>query len=193
MKASTHQVTRLLTNWRNGDQTALDRLLPLVYDELHRIAARYMRGERRRNTLQTTALVNEAYMRLADYKRMQWQDRAHFFAAAAQAMRRILIDFARARQNLKRGGDAERVSFDEGMLATSANGTDLLALNEALEQLAMMNARQARGVELRYFGGLNEEEVAHVLGISPRTVRSDWQLARAWLYKTLTTGNGNDT
>ena len=193
MKASTHQVTRLLTNWRTGDQTALDRLLPLVYDELHRIAARYMRGERRRNTLQTTALVNEAYMRLADYKRMQWQDRAHFFAAAAQAMRRILIDFARARQNLKRGGDAERVSFDEGMLATSANGTDLLALNEALEQLAMMNARQARGVELRYFGGLNEEEVAHVLGISPRTVRSDWQLARAWLYKTLTTGNGNDT
>jgi RNA polymerase sigma factor (TIGR02999 family) len=163
-----------------------------VYDELHRIAARYMRGERRRNTLQTTALVNEAYMRLADYKRMQWQDRAHFFAVAAQAMRRILIDFARARQNLKRGGDAERVSFDEGILATSTNGTDLLALNEALEQLAMMNARQARVVELRYFGGLNEEEVAHVLGIAPRTVRSDWRLARAWLYKTLTTGNGND-
>jgi RNA polymerase sigma factor (TIGR02999 family) len=192
MKATTHQVTHLLTDWRNGDQTALDRLLPLVYDELHRIAARYMRGERRRNTLQTTALVNEAYMRLADYKRMQWQDRAHFFAVAAQAMRRILIDFARARQNLKRGGDAERVSFDEGILATSTNGTDLLALNEALEQLAMMNARQARVVELRYFGGLNEEEVAHVLGIAPRTVRSDWRLARAWLYKTLTTGNGND-
>jgi RNA polymerase sigma-70 factor, ECF subfamily len=190
MKASTDQVTRLLTDWRDGDETALDRLLPLVYDELHRIAGRYMRGERRRNTLQTTALVNEAYMRLADYKRMQWQDRAHFFAAAAQAMRRILIDFARARQNLKRGGDAERVSLDEGIVATHTNGTDLLALNEALEQLATMNARQARVVELRYFGGLKEEEVAHVLGIAPRTVRSDWQLARAWLYKTLTAGNG---
>src|SRR5687768_16470204 len=144
MKASTHQVTRLLTDWRNGDETALDRLLPLVYEELHRIAGRYMRGERRRNTLQTTALVNEAYMRLADYKRMQWQDRSHFFAAAAQAMRRILIDFARARQNLKRGGDAERVSLDEGIVATHTNATDLLALNEALEQLATMNARQAR-------------------------------------------------
>lgn len=189
MKATTHQVTRLLTDWRNGDQAALDRLLPLVYDELHRIAGRYMRGERHRNTLQTTALVNEAYMRLADYKRMQWQDRAHFFAVAAQAMRRILIDFARARQNLKRGGAAAHVSLDDGIIATSTNGTDLLALNEALDQLAKMNARHARVVELRYFGGLNEEEVGHVLGIAPRTVRSDWQLARAWLYKTLATVN----
>jgi len=190
MKASTHQVTRLLTDWQNGDQTALDRLLPLVYDELHRIAARYMRGERRRNTLQTTALVNEAYMRLADYKRMQWQDRAHFFAAAAQAMRRILIDFARARRNRKRGGDAERVTLAEDIAPAPDNSTDLLALNEALEQLEKMNARQARVVELRYFGGLDEKEVGHVLGIAPRTVRADWQLARAWLYKTLTTGNG---
>jgi RNA polymerase sigma factor (TIGR02999 family) len=190
MSGTTHQVTRLLIDWRNGDQTALDRLLPLVYDELHRIATRYMRGERRRNTLQTTALVNEAYMRLADYKRMQWQDRAHFFAVAAQAMRRILIDFARARRNRKRGGDAERVSLDEGIAPTTDNSTDLLALNEALEQLEKMNARQARVVELRYFGGLDEKEVGHVLGIAPRTVRADWQLARAWLYKTLTTGNG---
>lgn len=189
MTATTHQVTRLLTDWRDGDQTALDRLLPLVYDELHRIAARYMRGERRGNTLQTTALVNEVYMRLADYKRMQWQDRAHFFAVAAQAMRRILIDFARARRNRKRGGDVERVSLDEGAVATRDNGTDLLALNEALQQLERMNARQARVVELRYFGGLDEKEVGHVLGIAPRTVRADWQLARAWLYKTLASGN----
>jgi len=190
MSIKTHQVTRLLADWRNGDQTALDRLLPLVYEELHRIAARYMRGERREHTMQTTALVNEAYMRLADYKRMQWQDRAHFFAVAAQAMRRILIDFARARRNRKRGGDAERVSLAEDIVPTPDNSTDLLALNEALEQLETMNARQARVVELRYFGGLDEKEVGHVLGIAPRTVRADWQLARAWLYKTLTSGNG---
>lgn len=189
MTATTHQVTRLLTDWRDGDQTALDRLLPLVYDELHRIAARHMRGERRGNTLQTTALVNEAYMRLADYKRMQWQDRAHFFAVAAQAMRRILIDFARARGNRKRGGDLERVSLDEGAVASPHNSTDLLALNEALDQLERMNARQARVVELRYFGGLDEAEVGHVLGIAPRTVRADWQIARAWLYKTLASSN----
>jgi RNA polymerase sigma factor (TIGR02999 family) len=188
MSATTHQVTRLLVDWRNGDQTALERLLPLVYEELHRIAARHMRGERREHTLQTTALVNEAYMRLADYKRMQWQDRAHFFAVAAQAMRRILIDFARARRNRKRGGDAERVTLDEGLAPTPDNHTDLLALNEALEQLEKMNARQARVVELRYFGGLDEKEVGHVLGIAPRTVRADWQLARAWLYKTLKSG-----
>jgi RNA polymerase sigma factor (TIGR02999 family) len=190
MPTKTHQVTRLLADWRNGDQTSLDRLLPLVYEELHRIAARYMRGERREHTMQTTALVNEAYMRLADYKRMQWQDRAHFFAVAAQAMRRILIDFARARRNRKRGGDAERVSLGEDIAPALDNGTDLLALNEALEQLEKMNARQARVVELRYFGGLDEKEVGHVLGIAPRTVRADWQLARSWLYKTLTGGNG---
>ena len=190
MPTKTHEVTRLLADWRNGDQTALDRLLPLVYEELHRIAARYMRGERREHTMQTTALVNEAYMRLADYKRMQWQDRAHFFAVAAQAMRRILIDFARARHNRKRGGDAQRVSLDEGIAPAPDNSTDLLALNEALERLEKMNARQARVVELRYFGGLDEKEVGHVLGIAPRTVRADWRLARAWLYKTLTSGNG---
>jgi RNA polymerase sigma factor (TIGR02999 family) len=186
MKATTHELTRLLTDWRNGDQTALDRLLPLVYDELHRIARRYMRGERRENTMQTTALVNEAYMRLADYKRMQWQDRAHFFAVAAQAMRRILIDFARARHNRKRGGDAERVSLDEGTVPAPDKSDNLLALNEALEQLEKMSARQARVVELRYFGGLDEKEIGQVLGIAPRTVRADWQIARTWLYKTLT-------
>ena len=185
MTPTAHQVTRLLIDWRNGDQTALDRLLPLVYDELHRIAARYMRGERTGHTLQTSALVNEAYMRLADYKRMQWQDRAHFFAVAAQSMRRILIDFARARQHRKRGGGAERVSLAEDIAVGPNSHMDLLALNEALENLAKLNPRQARVVELRYFGGLKEEEVGHVLGIAPRTVRADWQLARAWLYKTL--------
>ena len=188
MMPAPHEVTRLLVDWREGDQTALERLLPLVYDELHRMAARYMRGERPGHSLQTSALVNEAYLRLADYRQMQWQDRAHFFAVAAQAMRRILIDFARARQNLKRGGGAERVSLDENCAAKTDEGTDVLALNEALEELAKLNARHARVVELRYFGGLNEEEIAHVLGIAPRTVRSDWQVARAWLYKELTKG-----
>ena len=183
----------MLIDWRNGDQTALDRLLPLVYEELHRIAARYMRGERTEHTLQTSALVNEAYMRLADYKHMKWQDRAHFFAVAAQAMRRILIDFARARRNYKRGRGAERVSLAEDIAVAPSGGTDVLALNEALESLAKLNARQARVVELRYFGGLNEEEVGHVLGIAPRTVRGDWQLARVWLYKTLALRDSHDT
>lgn len=193
MISTTHEVTRLLTNWRSGDQKALNCLLPLVYDELHRIAARYMRGERTGHTLQTSALVNEAYLRLADYKQMQWQDRAHFFAVAAQAMRRILIDLARARKNLKRGAAAQRVSLNEAVLVTSGSGADLIAIDEALEQLAKLNQRQARVVELRYFGGLTEEEVAHVLGIAARTVRSDWKLARAWLYKTLTNGSSCDT
>ena len=188
MTPATHEVTRLLLDWRAGDQTALERLLPLVYEELHRMAARYMRGERKGHTLQTSALVNEAYLRLADYKQMQWQDRAHFFAVAAQAMRRILIDFARARQNLKRGGGAEHVTLDEALAVTPEGGTDLLALDEALERLAALNARQARVVELRYFGGLSEEEVASVLEVAPRTVRNDWSLARAWLYKELSCG-----
>lgn len=189
MMLAPHEVTRLLVDWREGDQTAFDRLLPLVYDELHRMAARYMRGERPGHTLQTSALVNEVYLRLADYKQMQWQDRAHFFAVAAQAMRRILIDFARARQNLKRGGGAERVSLDKALVVTPEGGTDLLALDEALGRLAALNSRQARMVELRYFGGLSEEEVAEVLGIAPRTVRYDWSLARAWLYRELSGGS----
>ena len=132
-------------------------------------------------------------MRLADYKQMKWQDRAHFFAVAAQAMRRILIDFARARRNYKRGRGTERVSLAEDIAVAPSGGTDILALNEALESLAKLNARQARVVELRYFGGLNEQEVGHVLGIAPRTVRGDWQLARAWLYKTLAAGDSRDT
>ena len=185
MMLAPHEVTRLLVDWREGDQTALERLLPLVYDELHRMAARYMRGERPGHSLQTSALVNEAYLRLADYKQMQWQDRAHFFAVAAQAMRRILIDFARARQNLKRGGGAERVSLDEALVMTPEGGADLLALDEALGRLGDFNPRQARVVELRYFGGLRDEEVAEVLGTAPRTVRHDWSLARTWLYREL--------
>jgi RNA polymerase sigma factor (TIGR02999 family) len=188
MMLAPHEVTCLLVDWREGDQTALERLLPLVYDELHRMAARYMRGERPGHSLQTSALVNEAYLRLADYKQMQWQDRAHFFAVAAQAMRRILIDFARARQNLKRGGRAERVSLDEALVVTPEGGADLLALDEALGRLAALNPRQARVVELRYFGGLREEEVAEVLGTAPRTVRHDWSLARTWLYRELSGG-----
>ena len=189
-KAAPPAVTQLLRAWSEGDESALERLVPLVEGELRRLARGYMARERGAHTLQPTALVNEAYLRLIDARHVQWQDRAHFFAVAAQAMRRVLIDFARARQNLKRGGGALRVSLDEGLVAAPERGADLLALDEALAQLARLNPRQARVVELRYFGGLSEEEVGHVLEIAPRTVRLDWKLARAWLYKTMTKGAG---
>ncbi len=157
-----------------------------MYDELRRLAARYMRRERPGHTLQTSALINEAYLRLVDARGVQWQNRAHFFGVSAQVMRHILVDFARARQNLKRGGGAQPVSLDAVMVSVPERGTDLLALDEALERLAALSPRQSRVVELRYFGGLTEEEVAEVLSISPRTVRNDWGLARAWLYRELT-------
>ncbi|HYT66733.1 MAG TPA: sigma-70 family RNA polymerase sigma factor [Vicinamibacterales bacterium] len=179
-------VTRLLQAWRHGDTAALEQLTPIVYDELRRLAARYMRRERPGHTLQTSALINEAYLRLVDARGVQWQNRAHFFGVSAQVMRHILVDFARARQNLKRGGGAQPVSLDAVMVSVPERGTDLLALDEALERLAALSPRQSRVVELRYFGGLTEEEVAEVLSISPRTVRNDWGLARAWLYRELT-------
>ena len=184
------EVTQLLRAWGEGDREALDRLIPLVHAELHRLAHNYMRREQGGHTLQTSALVNEAYLRLVDIKGVGWQDRAHFFAVSAQIMRRILVDFARSRQNLKRGGGAQRVSLDEALVVSPERGADLLALDEALERLAGLNARQSQVVELRYFGGLSEDEVAEVLKVSPRTVRSDWSLARAWLYREL--GRGVD-
>lgn len=185
-------VTGLLLAWSDGDQSALERLMPLVYAELHRLAKRYMGREHAGHTLQTSALVNEAYLRLIDAQGVRWQNRAHFFAVSAQIMRRILVDFARARQNVKRGGGAKQVTLDEGLVLSPERGADLLALDEALERLATLNTRQSQVVELRYFGGLNEEEVAEVLKVSSRTVRTDWSLARAWLYRELSSGGRDD-
>jgi RNA polymerase sigma factor (TIGR02999 family) len=192
-QASRQEVTGLLQAWSAGDQEALEKLVPLVYAELHRLAKRYMGRERAGHTLQTSALVNEAYLRLVDAHSVQWQNRAHFFAVSAQTMRRILVDFARAKQNLKRGGGAQQVTLDEGLLISSNNGADLLALDESLERLAALNPRQSKVVELRYFGGLNEDEISEALKISPRTVRSDWSLARAWLYRDLNQGGSDDS
>lgn len=192
IQASREEVTGLLRAWSDGDQTALDKLMPLIYAELHRLAKRYMGREHAGHTLQTSALVNEAYMRLVDAHGVRWQNRAHFFAVSAQIMRRILVDFARARQNLKRGGGAQQVTMDEGLVVSPERGPDLLALDEALEKLASLNPRQSKVVELRYFGGLNEEEAAEALNVSSRTVRHDWSLARAWLYRELNREGTND-
>jgi RNA polymerase sigma factor (TIGR02999 family) len=182
MAASTsHAVTGLLLAWGQGEQAALEKLVPLVYAELRRIAHRYMNRERRGHTLQTTELVNEVYLRLIDANQVRWQDRAHFFAISAQLMRRILVDFARSRRYLKRGGGAHRATFDEALLASPAPGPDLVALDDALEELAVKDARKSRVVELRFFGGLSVEETAEVLKVSPDTVHRDWRLAKAWL------------
>ena len=181
------EVSGLLRAWSEGDQRALGRLTPIVYDELHRLARRYMRRERSGHSLQTTALVNEAYMRLVDYRRMHWQDRAHFFAVAAQVMRRILVEHAR-RHNLKRGGGVQHDSLEEAAVVGGDQDTDLMALDDAMNALARIDARKARIVELRFFGGLSVEETAEVLKVSPITVKRDWRAARAWLYRELTSG-----
>jgi RNA polymerase sigma factor (TIGR02999 family) len=185
VQPSVQEITSLLLAWGNGDQMALEKLMPLVYEELRRLARHYMNRQRPGHTLQTTALVNEAYLRLVDSAQVQWQNRAHFFAVSAQLMRRILVDFARARTNLKRGGGAQRITFDEAPEVSTERGADLIALDDALNTLAAMNPRQSQIVELRYFGGLSEEETAEALKISTRTVRRDWSLARAWLYREL--------
>jgi RNA polymerase sigma factor (TIGR02999 family) len=180
----TGNISVLLRAWSEGDQSALERLTPIVYHELHRLANQYMRRERRANSLQTTALVNEAYMRLVDYKRMQWQDRAHFFAVSAQVMRRILVEHAR-RQNLKRGGDVPHVSFDEAAVVGGGRSADLVALDDALTTLSRLDPRKVQVVELRFFGGLSVGETAEVLKISQVTVMRDWSTAKAWLYREL--------
>ena len=182
---SRKEVSLLLLAWSHGDEEALDKLLPLVYEEMHRLAHRYMSRERAGNTLQTTALVHEAYVRLVDAQGVQWENRAHFFAVAAKTMRRILVDLARSRRNLKCGGGIQQVSLDGVSLASPERGADMIALDEALVRLAALNRRQSQVVELRYFGGLTEAEVSEVIKISPRTVRSDWRLAKAWLYREL--------
>ena len=182
-QSTSPQITQLLLAWGSGDRAALDQLMPLVYRELRRLAKSYMRRQSPGHALQTTALVNEAYLRLIDSSRVNWQDRTHFFAIAAQLMRRILVDSARASNSLKRGGAAQAVSFEEAFAVPSEQKTDLVALDEALKTLAELNKRQSQIVELRYFGGLSEEEIALALDISVRTVRRDWSVARAWLYR----------
>ncbi len=182
---SQREITELLVAWGNGDQAALEKLTPLVYSELHRLARHYMKGERPGHTLQTSALVNEAYLRLIDWKSARWQNRAHFFAVSAQLMRRILVDFARSRDYAKRGGGARKVSLDEATVISGERGADLVALDDALNALARLNARQSQVVELRFFGGLSLEEIAEVLKVSVGTVRRDWSLARAWLFRQL--------
>jgi RNA polymerase sigma factor (TIGR02999 family) len=183
--SKTHQVTDLLDAWSHGDKEALDKLMPLVYDELRRLARQHMRRERAGHTLQTTALVNEAYMRLVDQRRAQCQNRAQFFGVAARLMRRILVDHARSRHRLKREGDAHKVSLDEAATVSQEQSTNLLALHEALKKLEAMNERMGRIVELRFFGGLSIEETAEVIKVSPGTVMKDWTFAKAFMHETI--------
>lgn len=191
MTPSPQEVTQWLIAWSNGDQAALERLMPLVYAELRRLARRHMGRERSGHTLQTTALVNEAYLRLIDASRVQWQNRAHFFAISSQLMRRILVDYARAHNYVKRGGEATHVRLEEAAVVSAGQAPDLVALDDALGELAAIDARKSRVVELRFFGGLSVEETAEVLKVSPRTVMSDWSLAKAWLLRELS-GEGGD-
>src|SRR6266704_722728 len=184
-QAGPQEVTQLLANWSQGDQAALEKLIPLVYKELRHLAHRYMEGQRPEHTLQTTALVNEAYLRLADQTRPNFTNRSHFFAVAARAMRQILVNYAKASQSQKRGGGALKVELDEAALISPEQTTEILDLNEALERLATLDSRKAQVVELKYFGGLNYDEMAEVLKISRITVRRDWEFARLWLYSAL--------
>ena len=182
---STHDVTALLQAWNGGDQGALDALMPLVYRELRRLARGYMRHERQDQTLQPTALVNEAYLRLVDIQRVRWHDRAHFFAISARLMRRVLVDMARSRAALKRAGGVERISFDEELIPGLQSAAALVALDDALEALAKLDERKSQVIELRFFGGLDVQETAEALHVSPRTVMREWRLARAWLSREL--------
>ena len=185
MSVSSHEITQLLLAWNGGDQRALDKLVPLVETELRRLARNYMRRERTSHTLQTTALINEAYVRLIDSHNVQWQSRAHFYGIAAQVMRRILVDFARKRNYRKRGGGNYQITFNEGLAITSEGDPGVLALDEALVELARVDERKARVVEMRFFGGLTEKETATALSISAETVRRDWRLAKSWLLRQL--------
>ncbi len=186
-----HHITELLAEWSEGNQSALDKLYPLVYEELHRLARRYMSRERKGHTLQTTALINEAYVRLVDQRNVHWANRSHFFAISAQIMRRILIDHARRHAYAKRGGGAQQVSLEEAATVTPDQSLELLRLDEALKSLSEMDPRRGQVVELRYFGGLNNEEIAGVLNVSENTVTRDWNMARAWLYQQLTGSGAN--
>ena len=185
-------VSLLLRAWSDGDQSALDKLTPIVYGELRRLAQHYMSRERTGHTLQATALVNEAYLRLVDYKRMRWENRAHFFAVSAQLMRRILVDHAR-RHNLKRGAGVQHVALEDTAVIADDRSENMVALDDAMQALARIDSRKAQVVELRYFGGLSVEETAEVLKVSPVTVMRDWSTARAWLYREMSGGASNGT
>jgi len=190
---STQSITQLLVAWNNGDHTALEQLAPLVHQELHRLAKRKMAGEGPGHILQTTALVNEAYLRLIDWQNVNWQNRAHFFGLAAKIMRHILVDFARARRRDKRGGDALQVSLSEAAAIAQEQSADLVALDDALQTLERLDPRQARVVELRFFAGLSLDETAEALKVSVATVRRDWKMAEAWLFRELSKGGAHDT
>jgi len=185
METSSQSISQLLQRWSDGDSGALDQLAPLVYGELRRMARRYMNQQPAGHTLQTTALIHEAYLRLVGREEMRWENRAHFFGVAAQAMRHILVDYARARHAAKREGDAPPISLEEAAFVTKERAAELVALDDALEELARLSPRQSRVVELRYFGGLSVGDTAEVLKVSPDTVTRDWKLAQAWLYRAL--------
>ena len=182
---SPHRVTQLLMDWSHGENAALAELTPLVYEELRRLAHHFMEGQRPDHTLQTTVLVNEAYLRLADQTNPNWQNRAHFFAVAARAMRQILVNYAKSSQAQKRGGGALKVELDEAAIVSPEQSKEIIDLHEALERLGTLDSRKARVVELKYFGGLNHDEIAEVLKVSTVTVRRDWVFAKAWLYDEL--------
>jgi RNA polymerase sigma-70 factor, ECF subfamily len=181
----SHEITQLLLAWSDGDQAALEQLTPLVHAELHRLARGYIFGERTGHTLQTTALINEAYLRLIDWKNVRWQNRAHFFGVAAQVMRRVLVDYARARRATRRGGGAHHVSLDEAATVHEDRSAEFVALDEALKKLAEIDPLKSQIVELKFFGGLNTKETAEVLKVSQRKVEREWSLARLWLYREL--------
>lgn len=189
LMSTSHDITQLLVRASAGEQRAVDVLLPVVYDELRRIAERCLRRERPDHTLQTTALVHEAYMKLVDQRQAQWQNRAHFYAIAAQAMRRILVNHAKGVNRVKRGGKRGRVPLDESVAVTPEPDIDLVALDEALSRLAELDSRKSKLVELRFFGGMSIEETAEVLGIAPATVKRDWNFAKAWLFRELSKGD----
>src|SRR5688572_16404825 len=184
-QTSTHEVTQLLIEWSNGDKAALDKLMPLIHDELRRLAHHYMSRERGDHTLQTTALVNEAYLRLVNRKDAHWQNRTHFFAIAATLMRNILVDHARSHAYAKRGGGAHKTELDEAMIVSQQRAAEVIALDEVLKKLAVLDPQQSKVVELRFFGGLTIEETAEVLDVSPATIKREWSTAKAWLYHEL--------
>lgn len=193
MADGDHEITGLLWKWSNGDTAALERLMPLVVPELRRIARRYMKREAAGHTLQTSALINEAYIRLVDRQAVDWNDRAHFFAASAQVMRHILVDHARRRRFTKRGSGARHVTLDESLIGQEARAAELLALDAALDRLASIDPRKSRIVELRFYGGLTVDETAHSLGLSGITIKREWRSARAWLLREMIDSAGSDT
>jgi RNA polymerase sigma factor (TIGR02999 family) len=193
MEPRSEPITELLQSWSHGDEGAIEKLVPLVYGQLHRLAQRYMSDERPGHMLQTTALVNEAYLRLVDSAHANWESRTHFFGVCAQVMRRILVDWARSRQALKRGGDVSSLDLAEALAAAKQPGTDLVAIDDALTALAAVDPRKGQVVEMRFFGGLSVKETAEVLKVSPETVQRDWKLAKSWLRRELSRGHSDGT